>query len=125
MPCQPALPRGDYILLVVPYSMDVPAGSAMIVGVCQLHLHLHEVASLKEKRRVVRSLIDRTKARFNVAVAEVDHQDVWGTAVIGISCLSTDTRHATQVLDAVIRFIGDLPLEMEIMDCDVSYLPYP
>ena len=73
----------------------------MIIGVCQLTFQLYASDSLKEKRRVVRSIVERTRARFNVAVAEVADQDVWGSCVIGITCVSTDTRHANAMLDKV------------------------
>jgi len=97
----------------------------MIVGVCQLTLQLYDNHSLKEKRRIVKGVIERTRARFNVAIAEVDHHDLWQSAVIGISCLSTDTRHANQVLDSVVAFISELALEMEIVNREMSFLPYP
>ena len=52
--------------------------------------------SLKDKRRIVRGLIDRVRERFQVAAAEVDDQDVWQTAVVGFACVSNDARHAAR-----------------------------
>ncbi len=96
----------------------------MIIGVCQLTFQLYASDSLKEKRRVVRSIVERTRARFNVAVAEVADQDVWGSCVIGITCVSTDTRHANAMLDKVVNYITGLALEIEIYDRQMEFIPF-
>ena len=96
----------------------------MIIGVCQLTFQLYASDSLKEKRRVVRSIVERTRARFNVAVAEVADQDVWGSCVIGITCVSTDTRHANAMLDKVVNYITGLALEIEIFDRQMEFIPF-
>ncbi len=96
----------------------------MIIGVCQLTFQLYASDSLKDKRRVVRAIIDRTRARFNVAVAEVADQDVWESCVIGITCVSTDTRHANSILDKVTKFITGLALEMDIIDREMDFIPF-
>ena len=97
----------------------------MIIGVCQLTFQLYASDSLKEKRRVVRAIIDRTRARFNVAIGEVADQDVWGTCVIGITCVSTSVRHANSVLDKVTNHITGLALEMDIIDREMDFIPFP
>ncbi|MBN1249178.1 MAG: DUF503 domain-containing protein, partial [Anaerolineae bacterium] len=56
----------------------------MIIGACTLHLYLPGVTSLKEKRSVVKPLLHQLRRRFEIAAAEVDHQDVWQSADIGI-----------------------------------------
>ncbi len=96
----------------------------MIIGVCQLTFQLYASDSLKDKRRVVRAIIDRTRARFNVAVAEVADQDTWESCVIGITCVSTDTRHANSMLDKVTSFITGLALEMDIIDREMEFIPF-
>ena len=73
----------------------------MEIGVLTLQLHLHEAESLKDKRRVIRSLTGRVRSRHNVAVAEVDHQDVWQRAALGIVAISTTAAHVEQQLAAV------------------------
>ena len=60
----------------------------MPVGVMTLDIHLSYAHSLKEKRAVLRKIRDRLRARFNVAVAEMDHQDLWQEATLGIVSLS-------------------------------------
>lgn len=64
-----------------------------------------ENGSLKDKRRIVKSMIDRLHRRFNVAVAEVDRQDEWQRSVLGLACVSNDRRHAGQILNRVIEWI--------------------
>jgi uncharacterized protein YlxP (DUF503 family) len=77
----------------------------MVIGVGYVTLHVFESHSLKEKRRVVRSLIERTRGRFNASVAEVDHLDSWQVAGIGFSCVSNSGAHADEMLAEIIRFI--------------------
>ena len=77
----------------------------MNVGVAEITLRLPASHSLKEKRRVVRSVCQRVRNRFNVAIAEVDGQDTWQTAVFGITCVSNSALHAAQMLDTVFEFI--------------------
>jgi uncharacterized protein YlxP (DUF503 family) len=77
----------------------------MVIGVCTLQLSIPVAQSLKEKRQVVKSLIARVRNEFNVSVAEVDDQDLWQSAVIGIACVSSSQRYAHGQLEAVIKFI--------------------
>ncbi len=77
----------------------------MIIGVLTVELHLGEANSLKDKRRVLKSIIERTKNRFNVSVAEVGEQDTWQRSVIGIAFVSCEKTHVHQILAAAVRFI--------------------
>ncbi len=77
----------------------------MIVGVLKAQLHLHGVASLKEKRSIVKSVIGRLKSRFNASVSEVDRHDSKLYAVIGIAIVSNETRFIDQQFDAMITFM--------------------
>lgn len=77
----------------------------MVVGVQRWDLSLPGVSSLKEKRMVVRSLKERIQHRFKLSVAETDHQDVWTRAQIAAAVVSTDGRHAEEVLDQVDRLV--------------------
>ena len=71
----------------------------MPVGLLTLEIHLPYSHSLKEKRAVLRKLRDRLRSRFNVAVAELDHRDVWQIATLGVVSISD----SQQLLDAVFR----------------------
>jgi hypothetical protein len=71
------------------------------IGVLTLDIHVEHSHSLKEKRHVVKSLKDRLRERFNVAVAEIDHLDSWQNSVIAAVTVSNDRLRAEQVLQAV------------------------
>ena len=77
----------------------------MVLGTLRVSLHIDHSHSLKEKRMVVRSLVERLRRRFNVAVAEIDDQDVWQVATLGAVVVSGDTRHADEMVQALLRAI--------------------
>jgi uncharacterized protein YlxP (DUF503 family) len=74
----------------------------MVVGTARVVFAIPSASSLKDKRSVVRRVVERARARFNVAVAEVDDQDVHRRAVIGVAVVSNDARHATSMLDTIL-----------------------
>jgi uncharacterized protein len=74
----------------------------MAVGLLTLEIHIPDSRSLKDKRQVLRSLKDRLRARFNVAVAELDYQDNWQLSQVGIVSLSNNAAHLEQSLRAVL-----------------------
>lgn len=76
----------------------------MVVGLLSVELHIHGASSLKEKRMVLRRIKDRLKT-FNVAVSEVEHQDLWQRAALAVVTVSTDEKHADQELQAVANEI--------------------
>ncbi len=77
----------------------------MIIGVLTVELFLGEASSLKDKRKIIKSMVDRIRARFNVSVAEVGDQDIWQRSTIGISFVSCGQAHVHKVFAAIIRFI--------------------
>ncbi len=95
----------------------------MNVGVCRIKLRLPENLSLKGKRGVLKSITARVGNKFNVSVAEVDDQDLWQLATIGICCVSNDGRHANEVLSKVVEFITNTPFEVEVLDYEIEILP--
>ena len=82
----------------------------MVVGVTRWELHLPASQSLKDKRRVIKSLKDRLHAKFNVAAAEVDHQELWQRAALAAAVVSGDHRHAEEVLTSCDRLVQSEPL---------------
>ncbi len=80
----------------------------MVVGVCRLYLRIHEVNSLKRKRQVLRQIIDRTKNKFNVAIAEVGDNDLWQSAKIGFVVVGNESGHVNSMVDKISSFIEDL-----------------
>ena len=79
--------------------------SAARVALGTVELHLPDVLSLKDKRHVLKGLKQRVRARFEVAVAEVDHQDTWQRATLAIAYVSADSRHANEVVSKALDFI--------------------
>lgn len=75
----------------------------MPIGCLTLEIYLPESRSLKDKRRVVRSLKDRLRHRFNVSVAELDGQDSWQRAVVGVVAIAADTPYLEGALRAVLE----------------------
>jgi uncharacterized protein YlxP (DUF503 family) len=82
----------------------------MVVGICTVELFLPNNGSLKDKRRIVKSIKDRMKQRFNVSVAEIDDQELWQKTVLGIACVSNDKGHINQTLDRVVGMIRTTPM---------------
>lgn len=85
----------------------------MIVGTLKLRFVLREAHSLKDKRRVIKSLKDTLSNKFNISVAETDEQDVWQTAEIGVAAVGTDTPFVQSVLTQVVnyaRYFGGVEL---------------
>jgi len=87
----------------------------MVVGVAKLSLRLHGNQSLKGKRKVIKSICERVRQRFNLAVAETDSQDLWQAAELGIVAVGNEGRYIESKLDKAINFVGDIQLA-EIVD---------
>ena len=81
--------------------------SAARVALGLVELHLPDVGSLKGKRHVLKGLKEKVRARFEVSVAEVDHQDVWQRATLAVAYVSGDARHANSVVSKAMDFIED------------------
>jgi uncharacterized protein YlxP (DUF503 family) len=94
----------------------------MNVGVARVSLRLPENMSLKGKRQVVKSIIGRVKGRFEVAAAEVDDNDVWQLAAIGICTISNNKRHSNEILSKVVDFIVKGHFDAEILDYSIEII---
>lgn len=77
----------------------------MIVGTCRVTFRAEWVTSLKEKRMVVKSLVEKTKHKFNASVAEVDRQEEHKMIVIGFACVTNEKRHAESMLQHILDFM--------------------
>ena len=77
----------------------------MTVGIARLTLFIPDSHSLKEKRMVLRRVKDRAQQKFNVAIAEVEENDVWQRAVLGLAVVGNDGRFVESQLDEVVRFV--------------------
>ena len=94
----------------------------MNVGVARVSLRIPENMDLKGKRQVLKSIIGRVKSRFDVAVAEVDNNDSWQIAAIGICCISNNKRHSNEVLSKVVRFIETGRFDIEILNYSIEII---
>jgi len=94
----------------------------MNVGICKISLRLPGNHSLKGKRRVVKSITARVRNQFNVSVVEVDNQDLWQLATLGICCVSNDKRYTNEVLSKVVDFIAGSRFEAEMLDYEIEIL---
>jgi uncharacterized protein YlxP (DUF503 family) len=90
----------------------------MPVGLLMLELYLPEAHSLKDKRQVLRSLKDRLRRHFNVAVAELDFHDVWQSSLVGVVTLSNAEQHVEESLQLVLaeayKILGPMLLSHEV-----------
>lgn len=93
----------------------------MIVGLITWELHLMGCQSLKDKRRVVKSLKDRLHNRFNVSAAETEHHDLWQRAELTACVVSTERGHAEQVLREADRLVAEEPAA-RVIDTSTSFL---
>ena len=93
----------------------------MVVGVCTIEIHLPFSQSLKDKRKVIKSLKDRLRGRHNISLAEVDGQDLWQRAVLGIAAVA-DRRPPLEGLFQAILTEVESQIPGEIVDRDIQYL---
>jgi hypothetical protein len=93
----------------------------MIVGLLTLDLHIPEANSLKSKRAVVKSLIDRIKNKFNVSIAEVDAQNLWQRCIIGIAFVSNETVMINRVFEKIRTLILNIN-SVELLDSNIELL---
>jgi uncharacterized protein YlxP (DUF503 family) len=95
----------------------------MNVGSCRVKLRFPENQSLKGKRQILKSIITRLKNRFNVSVAEVDDNELWQLATLGIACVSNNQRYTNEVLSKAVDFIANGHFELEIVDYEIEIIP--
>lgn len=88
----------------------------MIIASARVTLHLPASHSLKDKRQVVRSIVARTQREFHISVAEVEEQDRWQLAVLGLACVAGDTSHAEEVIGRAVHFIELAASEAVLLD---------
>ena len=87
----------------------------MVVGIVRFELHLPQAQSLKDKRQVVRSMKERIRERVHASVAEVEYQDLWQRAAIGLAVVAADGGHVRELLQSA-RHIVDTYLQAQVLD---------
>ena len=76
--------------------------------------------SLKGKRQVIKSIVTRLKNKFNVSVAEIDDQDLWQLATLGMACVSNHRRHADETLANVVKFVVQNYPDVEVLSSEIE-----
>ncbi len=93
----------------------------MIVGVLQLNLFIPQADSLKSKRRILKSLRDKIRQRFNISIAEVNSSNKWQSAMFGASCVSSDRRMVNSILSKVVNLV-DQQHTVELVDYSIELI---
>ncbi len=93
----------------------------MFIGICTIDLHIPESGSLKTKRHSLKSLKDRIRSRFNVSVAEVDHNDLWQKTSLAVAAVSNDKTRLNRTLDHVVDLVRSVP-EVHLLDYQIEFL---
>ena len=93
----------------------------MHIGTLTITLYLHAAESLKDKRSVIKSLVETTRQKFNVSIAEVDDLDKWRKATIGVACVANDVQYLNRVLDKVVDTLENNPA-IEVGEVDLELL---
>lgn len=95
----------------------------MVVGICKIDFLIHGNSSLKGKRQIVKSLIQKVQNRFNISIAEVGDNDLWQRGRIGLCVVGNDKRHVNSVVDKAINYMTDLNL-VEMVNCSIEFIHF-
>jgi uncharacterized protein YlxP (DUF503 family) len=87
-----------------------------------MELALAGCTSLKEKRALVKPLLNRLRTKFDVAAAEVEHHDAWRRATLGLTAVSNDARHANEVISAAVNFVESERGPIELVDYELEII---
>lgn len=93
----------------------------MHVAALEVEIRIPTAHSLKDRRQVVRHLVDGARQRFGVATAEVGGQDTWQRATLGFAVVASSVRVATETIDAVDRYLWAQP-DIEILSAEIHWL---
>lgn len=93
----------------------------MVIGLLTLDLHFPGARSLKDKRQALRSLEARIRNRFNVSIAEVEHQDLWQRARLAVVGVNTDHAHLESTLQSVAGAAGSAR-DIQLLDVQTEFL---
>lgn len=93
----------------------------MKVITCTIELGLGGISSLKDKRRILKSVLARLSNQFNISVAEVDYHDVWQSAVIGIAAVGNDTGHLHSLMEKAVGWIERNRLDVYIVQYNIEF----
>jgi len=93
----------------------------MHIGTLTIVLRMHDTQSLKDKRQIIKSLIETTRQKFNISIAEVDDLDKWRQATIGVACVANDSAYVNRILDKVVDTLESNPA-IDVAEVDLEML---
>ncbi len=93
----------------------------MIIITCQIELNLPGVASLKEKRSIIKSVVKRLQREFNLATAEIGHLDVWQSSQIGLVTIGNDAGHLQSQLEKAVAWLERNRPDVYIVDYTIEF----
>jgi hypothetical protein len=91
----------------------------VVVGCLIITVHLPDSRSLKDKRRIVQSILTRLRQKMQVAAAEVDEQSAWGTAVLGFACVSNTETHARKIMTSIVDWVAE-QWDVDVRDAHIE-----
>jgi uncharacterized protein YlxP (DUF503 family) len=94
----------------------------MTLGVLTIHIHIPGCSSLKEKRSRIKPLLNRLHKEFNLSVSEIDHHDIWQSAVIGCALISTGNGHTQRILQKVLQWIEANWPDISLIDDQIEII---
>lgn len=96
----------------------------MFIGIGRYEIFIPASGSLKEKRQVLRSVTQQVRHKYNVAISEIDHQDLWQRATVGVSCVSETIGQCRKILQEVEKTVGKVAMEgsAELVDRTTEFV---
>ncbi len=94
----------------------------MHVGICTIELRLPGNSSLKGKRSIIKSIVSRVGREFNVSIAEVDAQNQWKRAVLGVACVSSSASYAHGQLERIVQWIESNRPDLILLGYEIEFL---
>jgi uncharacterized protein YlxP (DUF503 family) len=94
----------------------------MQVAICTVDLHLAGNGSLKGKRSRLKPLLIRLRREFNVSAAEIDHHDVWQSAVIALAAVGNDGGYLHGLMEKAVRWIETSPFDVQLVDYHIEFV---
>ncbi len=94
----------------------------MHVGICTIELRLPGNSSLKGKRSIIKSIVTRVSREFNVSIAEVDAQNQWQRAVLGVACVSSSASYAHGQLERIVQWLESNRPDLILLGYEIEFL---
>ena len=91
----------------------------MIIGIMTIQVSVFEAMTLKDKRRIIKSLKDRIRNKYNVSIAEVGHNDSIRTAILGVALVANKSRFVNSALDEIVNFVRSIP-QLTLVDYNIE-----